>query len=663
MSRRDALVPARRGSFSATLRALFALACATVAAGLGLAVAQGADGLGSVEPRVLALLVGEQASLAVDVGPTGDAPGGVRWTVVDGAVAEVDPTSGMITALTPGTTEVRASGVTDGRTLGTTSVTVVDRPSVIAVDITADRRVIQVGSSFALDARVVAAGDVDRNVRVFSDDAAVVAVGSDGTTLSAVGNGTAVITAVSLASPAITASIVVTVTDQPIAAFASVSARVVPGSLVEVAWDASNADAVEIGCAGPGEPILERLPGDRVATTIPIPAASCQVLQLRAEGRGADAVAEVRLRDVVFTGDDAPTGHDPLPGSLRAVVASAEPGAVIGFASDVREVILVGKAYAGTNDAHLVLDRDITLSAPRERRVTLRSDPSLATDREGVAVQRTRLLYVPRDADVRLEHLVLRGGTFTSSGGAVRNDGALTIVDSLLEDNRAFYRGGAIHNLGTLVVLDSVLRANRAIVTDAELDLGFACIDALDRSCRPGDINWLEFGRGGSGGAIYHEAGSAQIERSVIVGNVGAYSGGGVYVEAGTVELVDSDVVENVASDAGLGFETYSFGGGIANFSADGVQVTGGAIRGNSSGNVGGGLANGSSQRPDLPLTLDGVLVVENRAGEFGGGLIHYFVEDRGALVEVGATDVLDNVAGDALGGEDGDDRSYSGPR
>lgn len=531
-------------------------------------------------------------------------------------------------------------------------------PGVLSVTINEDELVLPVGGTATLTAAVATTGGASADVRWFSDDPAVVAVDSSGT-VTALAAGTAIVTAVSDVSAVRSDSVRVAVSDEDSTSLEDVGARVEPGGRIALNWTSENAVRIEIGCDGdPGRP-LATVAGDASGATIDIPASTCRTLRVLARGAPVDATAFVEPQNVVWTGADAPLGESPIPGSLRAVLADADAGAVIGFAADVRDVALAGKAFSGPNDAHLVLDRDVILSAASDDPVTIRSDDALPADARGIPVRRTRVLYVAPTASARLEGLVIRGGTFNASGAAIRNDGVLTISKSLLEDNLAFYRGGAIHNLGTLLIEDSTIRNNRAIVTDAVLAAGFACIDDVTRGCSEGDGNYLHFGRGGSGGGIYNEAGITRLVNSVVSANTAIYSGGGVYVAAGRVELIESQVRDNVASDEGVAYDTYSFGGGIANFSSAGVAMTRGAVAGNTSGDVGGGLSNGGTADPDLPMTLRDVRIEGNVAGSYGGGFMQYFVANRESLQEFGATEATGNVAGGGPGGDDGDDRYF----
>lgn len=532
-------------------------------------------------------------------------------------------------------------------------------PGVASVTIAEENVVLRINESVTFSAEVEVSGGASTAVRWFSSDATVARVDPDGT-VTGLMPGVAVITAVSEVSASRTDSVRVVVSDADATALSHLDARVERVGRLALSWTVRHADRVEVRCAGEAGATIETLAGDASETTIAIPPSSCVRLEVEARGELNTVTAQIEPRNVVRTGGDAAAGEAPIPGSLRAVLADAEDGDVIGFASDVREVVLTGTAVFGPHDAHLILERDVTVSASPDDPVTVRSDDSLPVDTRGIPVMRRRIVYVTPDAEVRLEGLVLRGGTFAASGGAIRNDGVLTIVGSTLEGNQAFYRGGAVHNLGTLVIEDSTLRGNSAIVTDAVLAIGSACVDDVTRACAEGGAMYVTFGTGGSGGALFNEGGVTRIVRSVVEGNAAVYSGGGIYVASGRVEAIDSEIRDNVASDDAVVYETYSFGGGIASFSEAGVFVTRGTIANNTSANVGGGIANGSNDTPDRPMTLRDVRIEGNRAGEYGGGLIHYYRADLASLQELGSTEVSGNLAGAAAGGDDGDDRYFS---
>lgn len=240
-----------------------------------------------------------------------------------------------------------------------------------------------------------------------------------------------------------------------------------------------------------------------------------------------------------------------------------------------------------------------------------------------------------------------------ADGGGLRNDGTLTLTRSVLTDNRAWYWGGGMVNFGTAHVEDTELRDNLALVSDAERGVPFLCTGDPDRTCIPGDPNYVPpLGEGGAGGGFYNRAGTATLLRTRILANRAVFSGGGIYVYDGFVETIESDVRGNLASDAGTTIDSTSYGGGVAISGTGSAALRGGSVTGNTSANMGGGVGNGTDNAPDRPTVLDGVLVTGNHADGFGGGAINDHTAGPGNLVEAGDAVLSGNSAGVA-----GDDR------
>src|SRR5262249_36175411 len=121
-----------------------------------------------------------------------------------------------------------------------------------------------------------------------------------------------------------------------------------------------------------------------------------------------------------------------------------------------------------------------------------------------------RLFDVAPGASLTLEHMTLQGGEAGTYGGAIFNQGTLTVSSSILFGNtaRSFstdggYGGGIYNAGGTVTVRDSTLSGNTA-----EL--------------------FAYFMHGGDGGAIYNSAGTVVIDNSILSGNT-AFVGGGIY--------------------------------------------------------------------------------------------------------------------------------------
>jgi len=595
-------------------------------------------------------------TLTATVSVTGSASKAVVWSSSNSAVASIDPDSGEVTATGAAgqTAQITATSIANTTVSDTVTITVNAGPTaVVSVDIDGGDFALHVGTSEVLTATVVVTGDASTALTWTSDDGAVATVGASTGEVTATGTAgqTAQITATSVFDATVSDTVTVTLTATPPTSISDLTATIVLGSQVELAWTAVNANTFDVVCddgAGGTEVTLQSaLAGSATGTTVAIPASDCLTIRVYARGTGADDDVETALTGVVLNGNDIG------PGSLRNVIASAASGSTIGFASDVTEVVLGVLQYLLTHDAHLVLhDKTLTISGPAGSPVTVRGDDTLPVDSEGIPVFNSRMIYVSPTATVRLDGLVISGGTFIGLGGGVRNDGDLTITNATLENNRAWYRGGGVYNLGTLLIQDSTIQNNRAEVTDAEFDAGFACIDDVDRSCGPKDdvyVGLSEGGQaGGDGGGLYND-GTAQIVNSTLDGNTAVYSGGGIYVGAGSVEVTGSIINDNTASDASVtSFTTYSYGGGVANFVDSGFTMTGGSITNNTSANIGGGIANGSNIVPDLAMTLTDVSVTTNTAAEYGGGFIHYYDTDvppNYSLELLGTTSVTGNTA------------------
>lgn len=439
-------------------------------------------------------------------------------------------------------------------------------------------------------------------------------------------------------------------------ALSGLTAAVVSGSRVALDWTVVGAEAIEIACVAPeGTRPLAALPGDASTATQPIPPSDCLVLRVTATGSPEPVSLDVTPDHVVTSGDDSG------PGSLRSVLGAAPSGAVVGFAADVDEIVLVTVDTSAPHAAHLVFASDVTVSGRSAAPVVLRSDDTLADDASGAPVLRSRIGYVPVGASVHLDSLRLTGGGFVPHGGGLRNDGDLTLSRSIVDGNRAWYWGGGVVNFGTARLEDTELRENVALVTDAERAAPYLCTGDPDRTCTLGDPNYVaQLGEGGAGGGFYNRAGNAVLERVRVFDNRAVFSGGGVYVYDGFVDVVDGDVRGNLASDAGTTIDSTSYGGGVAISGTGSAVLRGGTITENVSADMGGGIGNGTNNAPDRPVTLDGVQIVGNHTEGYGGGAINYHSGEPGNLIETGGAVLSGNSAG--IDGDDRYDRLVGGP-
>jgi predicted outer membrane repeat protein len=260
--------------------------------------------------------------------------------------------------------------------------------------------------------------------------------------------------------------------------------------------------------------------------------------------------------EVTIVNDDLSTMQvtspaDSGPGSLRQLIADAEPGATIGFAPGLPTIVLtsgpltIDKALTLDGAGQVVIERSRAAGAPA-----------------------FRLIDIPGGAGpVTLDGLTLLNGLVTShGGGAIRNDGALTIRASTLSGNVAnhFSHGGAILNGGTLTVEASTLSANRAggfggaIYSSSSLTLRGSTLFANEAFIGGGAIlnagnltlqnSTLSANRASSSaGAISHMRGALTLQQSTIFGNVAPRAGG--IESSAPITLANSILASNVGGN------------------------------------------------------------------------------------------------------------------
>lgn len=217
---------------------------------------------------------------------------------------------------------------------------------------------------------------------------------------------------------------------------------------------------------------------------------------------------------------------------------------------------------------------------------------STAIDASGMQPDFTNALTVMNGSVVYISDVTVRGAkkySYNGSGGGIVNKGALTVINSMVTDNRligtgAFSAGAGIYNSreGILTIVNSVISNNIS------------------------DI--------GVGGGIYEEGGSVSIYSSVVSGNSqGVYNGS----SAGSILAIQDSTIRNnaqtgISSLSGT-FTMYSstvnanMGGGIENSSN--MTIVNSTISGNSG--YFGGIANNSTNN----ATIINSTIAENQTG------------------------------------------------
>lgn len=291
------------------------------------------------------------------------------------------------------------------------------------------------------------------------------------------------------------------------------------------------------------------------------------------------ALALLLVSGVVWAGTfTVKNEKDSGPGSLRAAItsANAEPGRdVITFAPSVRGEINLKSALP-------TLRGELMIRGPGAGKLTVRR----------AAAYGFRIFTIARSSNVptnvTISGLRISNGDY-SDGGAIRNDGTLTLRGVIVSGNRAFF-GGGVYNGGTrdlaavLKVQGSTFSGNRAINARGD--------------------------EGRSGGGIYIvRGGTAVITNSTFSGNY-AGTGGGVENDGGKLTVEGTTFSGNDAAD-----NIIARGGGIANVGK--LAVRNSTFSGNTTDIDGGGIWQACSKVSIVSSTFSA-----NRASS-GGGVYH----------------------------------------
>jgi hypothetical protein len=250
-----------------------------------------------------------------------------------------------------------------------------------------------------------------------------------------------------------------------------------------------------------------------------------------------------------------------------------------------------------------------------------------------------RLFAVSTSGDLTLQNVNLtRGSSF--NGGAVFNNGTLTIQDSTISKNT----GDGVSNHGSLTIQDSTISGNDgAGVSNGGL-VDTANSTNSQSPFKSGPFCFYSFYYGiycfynysgaltiqnnstiskNSGGGISNKSGTVTIADSTISGNKSFFGGGafnsgasfdyyGSYIPAGDFSIVNSTISKNSARR----------GGGIFNQGI--LTIENSTISDNKAADDGGGIFNSSNYGdPAGDLSIVDTTITENRARDSGGGLFN----------------------------------------
>lgn len=634
--------------------------------------------------------IGLAVGTAADITYTLDVEAGesteIAWEVSDTAIATVAPST---TDEATGTVTVTA--VAEGTATLTGTATATDAagdPITVTVEITVSDDPVAVSLTLSptgpLEMAPSETQDVTYTLEVlggastevtWSVDDETVAIVAPATTdaltgtvtVTAVADGAATLTGTTTADDVdgtpIVVTVPITVTTEPVGeapTIDSFAVEVVEGSQFTATWTATGATSYQIYSVNTTDAtdavLLEDVAATETSVTLPIPVSTHQVIRLVAiNAGGEDSEDAAPLENVVLNTDDydpydsGPFSGEPvIAGTLRQIVADALPGAIIGFAADVvdaGEIELVGVDMDSSwGDAHLYLDRDLTISGPAGGLTLQGGTNYVAGESPGDEfTYNSRMVHVDTGATVRLENLTIRGGDFIYAGGGIRNFGNLTIENVTVTENRAWTVGGGIMNSGQLTIIDSVISNNSAGTLPGEVGSGF-----LIRGNPDGATGTIT--DGGWGGGIFNRGAGATItiEGSTISGNEAKFVGGGLNSEAGSGAVtVDGTSFENNLvgpSLFGLLVNDDSRGGGA--FIETEATLNDVTFTGNEAEDVGDSAGGGLSLWQTATVTLTGATFTTNTADYGGAAHARYCdTETQESVLTVSGVTFTDNVS------------------
>lgn len=262
--------------------------------------------------------------------------------------------------------------------------------------------------------------------------------------------------------------------------------------------------------------------------------------------------------------------NDSGPGSLRQAIADASPGNTITF-----DPSLAGQTI--TLISQINLDKSLAIDGSN-------LNPSI----EISGNLTSRIFYIASNSTVELRSLVLKDGRNDSGGGAIYNDGNLTVINSTFRNNSTTGPGGAIHNnYGLTVNVSNSTFVNNSAQSGGAIYLSQSIFsnDVSSNMVNNTFVGNQANTSSGIGGAIY-----SNIDNSSMNGNAfflsnntfsenGAYSGGNLY------NLGSMSFHNNIFANNTSGGDCYSMGSiypivvyGLNNLIEDGVSCSQGTF-------------------------------------------------------------------------------------
>jgi predicted outer membrane repeat protein len=247
---------------------------------------------------------------------------------------------------------------------------------------------------------------------------------------------------------------------------------------------------------------------------------------------------------------------DDGPGSFRNALAITPAGGTIDFAPNVTGMLTL-------TSGPLLIANNVTVNGPGPSTLSINGD------------HRFQLFRIDASATVSINGLGIVNGLSNGPGGAIANEGNLTLTNCTVSGSRAATgNGGGIfndHNALTLINctvsnnVDSAGNGGGIYNTDGTLTL-------LDST-----IAGNTLGSPANGAGLYLNAGTATLTNVTVANNQATGSGGGIFVNAGSLTASCSTIADNSAAPGtGGGLDIHGGTVSLRNSIVAGNTATGG---------------------------------------------------------------------------------------
>ena len=222
------------------------------------------------------------------------------------------------------------------------------------------------------------------------------------------------------------------------------------------------------------------------------------------------------------------------------------------------------------------------------------SDNSTSSDGRGGAIANTATIF----PDEPLPVLELTSSTLTGNdswlGGAIYNEGAVTIEHSTLSGNSATGGGGAILNIPFLFAPSATL--SDCTLSDNSADLGGAIFNDASSTTTLTDCRLIDNQARSAGGAVdNYVATTSRLTNCVLSGNRAGLNGGAIYLWTGATAVLTNCTLS--VNSAGVQ------GGAIFNSAPEGTLILNACT-----------LNDNSAASPEYAITYGGAILNDGRA-------------------------------------------------